>query len=107
MNVNFIKNLNTTWHLDQAGVIGMSPNSEFLKNVVKNYASSLQFSFFYDVMDKDKRFTANAKDSFAITMNWFGQNKSNLQSENKFQKLSVVKDSKYWKAYGNVEALFT
>lgn len=49
MNVNFIKNLNTTWHLDQAGVIGMSPNSEFLKNVVKNYASSLQFSFFYDV----------------------------------------------------------
>jgi len=108
MNVNFIKNLNTTWHLDQAGVIGMSPNSEFLKDVVKNYASSLQFSFFYDVMDKDKRFTANAKDSFAITMNWFGQNKSNLQSDNKFQKLQVVApESKYWTASGNVEALFT
>jgi len=104
MNVAFIKNTNTTWHLNQSGVIGMAPNSEFLKTVVKDYASPAQFSFFYDVMNKDKRFTANAKDSFAITMNWFGQNKANLQSTNKFQNLkAVAPGSKYWTVEGTVQ----
>lgn len=103
MNVNFIKNNNSTWHLDQAGVIGMAPNSDFLKKVVTDYASPAQFSFFYDVMDKDTRFTANKKDSFAITMNWFGQNKGNLQSENKFQNLkAVAPESKLWTVEGTV-----
>lgn len=54
-------------------------------------------------MDKDTRFTANKKDSFAITMNWFGQNKGNLQSENKFQNLkAVAPESKLWTVEGTV-----
>lgn len=108
MNVAFIKNNNSTWHLDHAGVIGMAPNSEFLKKVVKDYGVPAQFSFFYDVMNKDKRFTADAKDSFAITMNWFGQNKGNLQSENKFQNLkTVAPGSKFWTVEGTVSDKYT
>jgi len=108
MNVDFIKNDNSTWHLGQAGVIGMAPNSEFLKTVVKDYGSPAQFSLFYDVLNKDKRYTANAKDSFAITMNWFGQNKSNLQSEKKFQNLkAVAPGSKFWTVEGTVSETFT
>ena len=90
-DIYFVKNTNSTWPLMFTGVVGMGPQSAFLKYVVENYSlnndDSLQFSFFYDIMKRDTRFTANQKDSFSITMNWFGQNKDNLQSSTNFVEL--------------------
>ena len=69
----------------------MGPNSDFLNYVVDNYNlnndHTLQFSFFYDIKKKGTKFTADKNDSFSITMNWFGQNKDNLQNSTNFVDL--------------------
>jgi hypothetical protein len=99
LNVKFTAINNTTWPLGETALLGLGPQSTYLKFVVENYdlgTDGYEFSFFYDILLKANRFDADKAKAFDITMTNFGQNKGNLQDSGKLQTIKMASGAPKW-----------
>jgi len=89
-----------TWPLNDSGVIGLSLGSEFLNYVAKNYKLQqktdhndtyfFEFSFDYQINNKDARYAADKKDTFALTMWAFGVSKDMMQDPDNLKTITYT-----------------
>lgn len=91
-NVQLVNIKSEDWVLNTTGVLGLAPGSMYLETVLNDYNFSddndgFEFSFNYDISDKDHRYAADKADAFSISLMAFGQNKDLIQNPNNLKNV--------------------